>query len=311
MGFQKAKMQLALVCLMLALCFNIKATNHYFTPNSTAFDRHIIPFRLIKKLMIVQAYVNGKTGNFIIDTGVKSLTLNAKYFSHGRSSSIRGSDFSGSGLEIKETATRFGWIKGQEKSQYALLTHLHDVETILGMEILGYVGYEVLREYEVAFDYKQQMITLFHLDNKGHRKTLLFKEQTVIDTIPLRKNAYLPYMIIHLGSQKLKLAIDTGASLNLLRDEIVQNIGAYFQHTPPRYIAGFSGQKSLVESGTLDQIRVNELPLAPMYCVVTNMKSLNITLDTEIDGLLGYEFLSQYKISINYARNEVYVWGAK
>ena len=45
-----------------------------------------------------------------------------------------------------------------------------------------------------------------------------------------------------------------------------------------------------------------------MKCIVKDMMHLNRTLRTKLDGLLGFEFLKQYKISINYRKNEMYIW---
>ena len=37
---------------------------------------------------------------------------------------------------------------------------------------------------------------------------------------------------------------------------------------------------------------------------------INSGHDTPIDGILGYEFLSQYKTAIDYQNRKLYIWGA-
>ena len=308
MGFLNVKMLAALGWLMLALTLEFQAKKLSFSYSDNQSQDIIIPFQLIKKLIVVNAFVNGEEGKFIIDTGVKSLVLNRKYFHSRSSSSFSGKDFAGFGMRLGESLVKFGWDYKSQKNHYTLITELKNVEDIMGMKIMGYIGYEILQNYEVVFDYQKREMALFSLDRKGKRRNAAIHHNQPTDTILLKQNDYLPYLTINLDGKKLKLGIDSGASRNLLRTQTREKIDTCFQSSGQAYTAGFNGKKALTESGKITKVKINDLPLKPMTCVVTDMKHLNLTLGTRLDGLLGFEFLSQYKMAINYQRNEMYVW---
>lgn len=58
----------------------------------------------------------------------------------------------------------------------------------------------------------------------------------------------------------------------------------------------------------MDSICIGEQKYAPIRAIPYDMKPLNGHLaGKKLDGILGYEFLSQYKIAINYKRKLMYV----
>ena len=66
----------SLALLLLCLCTNTTLASSYeLKPDLTQ-----IPFTLVKDLLIVEATINGETGNFIFDTGAAGLTLNWNHF---------------------------------------------------------------------------------------------------------------------------------------------------------------------------------------------------------------------------------------
>ncbi len=278
----------------------------YQKDNDAAFLS--IPFHLASNLIIVEAFVDGQKGNYIIDTGTKSMVLNSKYFSGRINSKNRAYDFSGSSMVYKERVVKFNWKNKKIKTYPAAVVSLASLEEIIGEEIMGYIGYEILKEYEIVIDYTNRNLTLYQLGKKGKRKNSQLSHVKLLDSITLKPNGHLPYLMVHLGGQKLKLGIDSGASVNLIKTSATKKMWDHFRPNGFQSTAGFTGNESLSTHGVLHKLTIENTSWSPMKCVLKDMNDLNRTLPTSLDGLLGFEFLKQYKISINYRKNKMYIW---
>ena len=294
------------ICLCLSLNICSGAT---LIPKPIASEEElIIPFQLIKNLIVVEAYVDGKKGNFIVDTGSKHLLLNAEYFTGFVKHSLQVQNFNGTSSPLRERKVNFNWIEKEGRKHTALISSFKQLDKIFEIPIFGYIGYDILKNHEIQLDYRNSIITLFELDKRGNRKAEPNNEHQANKKIQLRDNEYMPYLLVNIGSRKLRLGIDTGSALNLLSKRIVKKLDAYFQPGYSIPTAGFNGEISLSESGLLRELQLGQFCWSPMKCVVTQMDHLNFILRVGLDGLLGYEFLKQFKLSINYKKNELYIW---
>jgi hypothetical protein len=123
------KLILVSVILLISITANAQiATSRSQNCSATV---SMIPFQLVNNLIVVQASIDGKRGNFIIDTGSEFMVLNAKYFSGHRDldGHIRG--FSGSGAAFRERMIWFSWGKHDEKMYRAIITPFGALERIL------------------------------------------------------------------------------------------------------------------------------------------------------------------------------------
>lgn len=296
------------LCTFSALTFQAYCSEINFNSQKEAADMLTIPFHLVKKLVVVKAIVDGKKGNFIIDTGAESMILHDKYFTGQINTGLRAADFAGSSIAFKTKKVKFKWEGNKPITCSAIVTSLSALEQILGADVMGYIGYDILKNYEVVFDYQSRNITLFELGKRGKRKSPEPFHTNASDTISLKPNGPLPYLTVHLGGQKLKMGVDSGASINLLQSRTTKKLNNHFEASGVEQTAGFNGEVTLSEQGYLRQLKIENTIWSSMKCVVSEMSELNRTVPTSLDGLLGFEFLKQYKVSINYQRNEMYVW---
>ena len=71
---------------------------------------------------------------------------------------------------------------------------------------------------------------------------------------------------------------------------------------------GANGQIFDTASGALIDFILNDLAWAPLQRAIADLSHVNRVLPTRIDGLLGYQFLAQYKTAVNVKTNELYLW---
>jgi hypothetical protein len=60
-----------------------------------------------------------------------------------------------------------------------------------------------------------------------------------------------------------------------------------------------------VLGGVLRHARIDTLALGPMATLLTNLNEINALCKARLDGILGYEFLSQRPVSINYRKRRL------
>ena len=268
----------------------------------------VIPFQLIKKLIVVRAFVNGQEGNFIVDTGSESLVLNAKYVSGRRNRDDQVRDFTGSGAAFWERSVRFGWDPERGRNYRAIVTSFGLLERILDIPVMGYIGYNQLKHFEVIFDYPRKELALIPVDRRGWRKCDLPFHSGAADTILLRSNGHLPYLIATVDGRPLKLGIDSGSSLNLLRADVLPEIEEYFEIEGLQRAAGFNGRITRSRWGWLWGLQLGDCVLPRMRFLVADLGDLNATLPAPLDGVLGFEFLCENRVAVNYRVGQVYFW---
>ena len=284
--------------------------NTAFTQESSP-SSIILPIELAGKLILVEAYVNGKKGNFIIDTGAESLILNSRYFYGIKNSEEAASNFAGQASAISHKMVRLGWPGQSEKKYLATIVNLQLLESKLRVDIMGYIGYEVLKDYELVFDLPHLEVIFYKLDKKGKRYSLALAHTEPSDTIMMKANGRQPFLIARFGTKNLKLGIDSGAALNLLRPGIAKKLGKHFINAGPRQVVGYDGQPATMPSGILHDLKLSQLSWPGLRTLITPLDQINKGLSIPLDGILGFEFLNSYKVAINYRKSEMYLWDPK
>lgn len=268
----------------------------------------MIPFDLIGKLIAVEAVINGKNGRFIIDTGAETLVLNSRYFSGLKNKEEVAKNFAGSNIKIGNRLVRFSWDGEVEQKMLAAIADLKLLEKQLGLKLMGYIGYEALKEYELIFDFQNKEIGLFALDQRGRRKSSSTLHARATKVFDIKPNGFMPYLHINLGACKLKLGLDSGAALNLFKPEVSKKLKNRFTAEEIRSVLGFDGREIKMSSQWLKGFELNGLNWPAMRCLIVDLKHINDNLRADLDGILGFDFLSRYKIGFNYKKNELYVW---
>lgn len=304
--------------LLLSLLFPLRLSAHAPTSVNFVFD-HIevvtpnimrVPFNLVGGLPIVQATVNGESGNFIFDTGAIDLVLNNKYF---------GSETANYQASAAGVTGSVGTVGNKKVERFRLdnliaenfnvdvidLTH---IERKKRLKIMGLVGYGVLEEFALLFDYSLSQVILIRTDKKGKPyEELPADEYTGPKTFELNElTGHIAIMKLTFGKTKLSFGLDSGAEQNLL-DHYVSGkfLKANFEITKRVNLNGTGGESIEVISGLLNNATFNTMTFTQMKTLITNLESINASYGTQVDGILGYEFFNQYPVLLNYRNKTV------
>ena len=272
-------------------------------------DVTVIAFGCVNKLVVVQAEADGKKGFFILDTGTPDLTLNNLYF-RGESTEKVFYGVNGEALDVQVKFVRLN-IEGFVKDTEAKIVDFTAIEAYTGLPVLGAIGNEVFKDCEVVFDYVFKEFTIYCLDKNGgpfHNRAL---HEPPRDTLPFTQKGSMPSVEVRVGEKTLRLGLDSGAGVNVLDNNKKADIQPCLKNSEKRSLASF-GTETLVASGAqLDSVRVHSIRCPTLNVFFISLKQLNRDLPgPNLDGIMGYEFLSQYRTAVNFRKKEIYIWDA-
>ena len=302
-----AKKQRVLVLLLVGMPFLLQAQKGY----QLNAQLEIFNFIVVKNLILVEATVDQESGLFLLDTGASHLTLNKQYFKPPKSKTRSGhySDASqqnnhSTWIKIKN----FCWGKLSRKSFYTPMADLSMLEQVLQKELLGLIGVDVIKNFEILIDYNQQYLMLISLDKKG--VPLAYGYNNAPDhTFDIDMNGHLPIITASIGPKnKLKLALDTGASINLLNRSLKKKLSKHLRNLRKINIASTSNSLQTVEYAIVDQIMLeNEIELEGWTTTFSDIHHLGHQ-PSGLDGLIGIDIVVNKRLAINFKKKKLYFW---
>lgn len=274
-----------------------------------------IPFNRVGNLIIVKARVDTMEGNFILDTGAPRLVLNMTYFreypaaAHSRDES---GGITGEASVINPAdvgALRMGPVSySRLEADRISLGH---IENSRGIKILGLLGVQLFKRFEMILDYENNLIHL-HLiskkDGKNYKSDML-KDTSAYSEFPIdvKDNKLMTFGL--LAGKKLTFIIDTGAESNVLDSRLP---GKIFQHVTINkriMLSGSGSTKVEALSGDMKNVTIGDRQVESLPVLVTNLENMcRAYNDNCLDGMLGFEFLSLHKIGFNFVSRKMYIW---
>jgi hypothetical protein len=283
--------------------FGFKLIFENSEPNGLVLD-----FRLKGGLMLVKGKVEEVEGFFIFDSGAPDLVLNVYHFKHlAKPSGEIGSGIIGSAGQIYLVK-----VKDFDLDSFALATQknvkavdLSLVEKSKGLKVMGLIGVSVFENYEISIDYAHSKIFLYDLSTPK-----IFKHELdslkATDTIPLKMHQKLIYTTIKIGDKKLKMGLDTGAELNLLHIKLPKKILSHFT-IQNRVLMSGAGNETIEVLAGVAAFEIWGVDYPTLPTMLSDLSSLSEAYGMELDGILGFPFLSWYRCGFNLKKGEFYV----
>ncbi|EDP69998.1 hypothetical protein FBALC1_10712 [Flavobacteriales bacterium ALC-1] len=270
-----------------------------------------IPFKVIDQLIVVEVELLNKEGNFIIDTGSETLILNSTHFKPTRKHKQEGKLKSGVHNDIENVKEKY--LKALSINNLTLeqlnadVIDLSHIEKIKKIEVLGIIGYSILKDFEVFIDMHLNQITLTRIDKNGKPLSKKIYAETIHDSIDFKLKKHTIILDALIENHKVKFGLDTGAEYNQLNKNIDSKILDYFYPNKELKLTGASGRKIKVMAGKLFRVKLNDsIYFGPMKTVLTNLRKMNTAFSTNLDGILGFEFFAQKRTIINYKKQKLY-----
>lgn len=286
----------------------VKKMNNETNIEKSSQDVIEIPFTMAGNLIAVKALLNGKYRTFILDSGAPKVILNSKYISEKDTtlktiSSSKGVSGNISGMDIvKVKQIDFSGIKLHNQDVITLdLSHL---EESLGTDLYGLIGYELIKDYDIIYDYKKLRLTLINpaIFKKYSNENL---SDATLQKIPFDLESHIPIVKSQIGSLTLKFGIDCGAETNLISTKLFEPLKKYTKQIKTDTLIGAENQPKKVIKGKIKKTKIGTKSFQNLITIFSDISHLNEGYKIDIDGLIGYEVLHKQKTLISYTRKEM------
>jgi predicted aspartyl protease len=285
----------------------------YFDPIVTSDSTNcIIPFSRAGNLILIKAKADTTEGNFILDTGAPGLVLNLTYFRNYLANNKDGEPggITGNVATLQTTVNKFflgpvTWHKAESD-----LVNLGHIENSKGIKILGLLGMQLFKQFEMIIDYEKSAIYL-HLISRKEKdsyKNEMLKDTAVYSIVPIVIFENKILMYTWMAGKKLRFIIDTGAESNVLDSRLPNKIFDNVVINRRVLLSGSGNKKVEALYGSIKDMKIGNQNYGTLPVLITNLEKMCYSYDTCLDGMLGFDFLSLHKIGFNFVTNKMYIW---
>ncbi|MEO1262126.1 MAG: aspartyl protease family protein [Bacteroidota bacterium] len=262
----------------------------------------IAPFNILNGMIIVRASIDGVPGNYVLDTGAPGVVINSK--KHKKKGRYSASSVGGA-LAIGEVKIRqFKWGIIEKKRLQGFAIDISHLESAAGIKLAGLIGYEVLKEYEVLFDYPNKLVKIY-----SAKEGKIFRYGEKAQEVHFTMNGHVPIIPVKVGSKKCYLGLDSGAEVNLLDESYFDSLKkSYLKNRHKEVVIGLDQKKQHVVSASLKSSHIKKMNLPEMKFLFMDLGELGAESGVRMDGLLGFPFFQKHAVSINYLEKKVYIW---
>ena len=259
-----------------------------------------VPFELVDGLIFVKAELEGRQGNFILDTGAPSLIIN------DNNQQGKTEDWQCVTSDIQPraiTVNQFQWAGIEKRELEAITLDISHLEKTYKRKVLGVIGYQVFSDREILVNARTMQIVI--LDGQ---KNYLRRFAEPITTTGFDRQGHLPVIEARAGDKTYFFGFDSGCTANLLDEKLLDQLpeGAY-RMLDQKQLLGFSGEPQDVMVISTSAFQLEYLPAKDTEYLVTSLAHLEAS-DIHVSGLLGYSFFKNLTFSINYATNQLNIW---
>lgn len=267
-----------------------------------------IPLKRAGRLFLIEARIDDQSGNFVFDTGATGLVLNKTYFrkyvSYEKPSS-GGSIVGLSGKVYRIMVNRIEISGMHYENIEADLADLGHIENRRGVKILGLFGLNMIDDFEVIFDARNNQLMLNRTDKSGNRLDIKAFDGKFDFTrkMDIRKNILL--IQGEIGNKVLSFCLDTGAETNVIGSHLPKKVLSTVQISRRSTLQGAGAGKVEVLYGTMNEFKFADHRFGKMETIVTNLEYMSDSYGFPIDGMLGYDFWYEGIFCFNFRKGEI------
>jgi len=283
------------------------SSSDFYTPEfKLKADSAVIPMKRVGRLFLIEATVDGETGNLVFDTGANGLVLNSTYFrNHVRSGGTSSTGITGSVGHVEQISVgQIEFADLKYKNLKADVANLGHIENRRGAKIIGLIGFSMMRDLEIMIDPRNSVLKLFKIDKSGKRLKSGLSEFKPDYTQKIDGNTNILFLKGIIGGKTLNFCFDTGAETNAISSDSNKKIMSTLTITRRTALKGAGAAGSEVLFGRMNDFAIGNQPIQNMETIITNLDALSEAYGTHIDGMLGNSFLEHGIICVNFVKKQ-------
>jgi predicted aspartyl protease len=267
-------------------------------------DETWVTFRLAgskQALILLPVLVDGRGPySFLLDTGatatvVSSELADALALPRGEKQDGRGA--AGKMTLVKSQLPSLTLGRETLESLPVSIADLSFLGRAMGVQVDGALGHSFLRHFAVTLDYATNRLTLRRpvggADRALDEREIAFRWANAEDPLVV-----LPVFVNERGPYDF--ALDTGASRTVISLEVATEFGLVTEKSSQLTAGGGNGTVSRVQLSSLAVGAARQENLAA--AAADFLTQLNAELGSNLQGIVGYDFLRHYRVTLDYPR---------
>jgi predicted aspartyl protease len=262
-----------------------------------------VKFRLaggLQPLILLPVQVNDRGPfEFILDTGASTSLLSSELAKELNVEIVGSKEGRGAGGKVAVSLAKVDSLAVGEmrlENVDVAIVDLVSIGRAVGAKIDGDIGYNFLKHFRVTVDYPDSAIRL------EDPKSIEHLARGAKTEVPIRlANPAKPLILVDVhanGCGPFQFAIDTGTSTSSITPQLAKELSLTTSEIPP--ITGGGGQ-IVASTAKLQSFQLGGAKIENMAVVVADFFTmLNAAIGAKLDGIVGYNFLRNYKVVIDY-----------
>ncbi|MEY2440026.1 MAG: hypothetical protein QOI34_1411 [Verrucomicrobiota bacterium] len=251
-------------------------------------------------LILVPVKVNDRGPfEFILDTGAGTSLLSTELAKELQVKIVGSKEGQSAGGKISVSLAKLDSLSVSEARLTDLdvgIVDLSHVGKTIGAKIDGDLGYNFLRHFRLAIDYSKCEIVFDDPKRFDRVKSSASTE------VPMRlASPAKPLILVEVHANRrgpFQFAIDTGTSTTAITPELAKELGVT---SSPTSRGTTGGAPVAVSAGMLHSFMVGGAKIDNMAVVVADFfGALSEAVGARLDGIVGYNFLRNYKVVLDY-----------
>ena len=262
-----------------------------------------VKFRLTggaQPLILLPVQVNGSGPfEFILDTGAGTSLLSSDLAKQLEMKIVGSKEGQSAGGKVAVSLAKTDSLAVGEAELHDVDVGIVDLAHIgktIGAKIDGDLGYNFLKQFRLTIDYCNCEV---RLDDPKRVENFGRSAKT---EVPMRlASPAKPLILVDVranGRGPFQFAIDTGTSTTAITPELAKQLGIKSSPVGP---ATTGGAHVDVIAGKLRSFQIGDAKIDNMAVVVADFFAmLSSAIGAKLDGIVGYNFLRNYKVVIDY-----------
>ena len=285
-------------------------------PNRTAAPAGTVevPFRRTEQALFVDVVVNGQPVTLMFDTGYSGTAVIDSSIDIGKpSGKATLQDFVGTLQvdKVKAKSLKIGTLSMPVAQDALIVQQPEDFSGAYGVHCDGILGLAALKSRVFTIDFQRSRF-MFHPDGYDVSSRTPDNKTTFLQKLLPIGHSSLEMFVETPKGGKMTLALDTGnAFYATTHRDVLERVGLWEKDRPHKYPKQSGVASGAVESWAFQMppLTIFGVPTPPSVWDIIDLPSSS----AEGDGTVGYGFLSNFNITVDYGRRRVWLqnWNPK
>ncbi|MFZ4507995.1 MAG: PDZ domain-containing protein [Fimbriimonas sp.] len=267
-----------------------------------------VPFRIGEDAIVVDATVNGKKVSLMFDTGFSgAVVLNNTINLGPATGKMTLRDFVGEfeAPTVKIKSLMLGAKKIDPTDMEAVMSPAQDYSQTYNTHVDGIMGLSVIKHAITEINFAQKKF-IFYPDSLDVTKRTPNNQTTFLAKLLPSGHSSLEMEVFSPSQKRLRLALDTGNSFYATtHKDVLERVGLWEEGRKADFIKLSGVASGTVESWDvrLPDMKVFGVPVKTSVWSIIDLPSSS----SDSDGTIGYGFLKNFNILIDYDRRRVWL----